>query len=247
MKTLLFIFFMVVIVFACENPWKLVYTNGNALAVQQDSLIKKLQDGEKIDSRIIRELKRNWWVMTAYRTCPGNLVIRQYCIIDIAQGKPSHKRRIKVMLDSLTIYKDGGSFLTYAEGYSYWKYTKEALDLWLGKFKDIDVAHIAGKVDSGFAYTSYFSPDGLYYPAPFGDLRKEPLDIKGQNFARAFADPWAGFESHNVSRMVDHDTLYYLLRAMPVGLNNHCDKKDHRHQLWTACYCRESSFYFRYR
>lgn len=225
-------------IYACKNgPWKMIYTNGYALAVQQDSLIKKLKAGKEIDRKIIRKLRINWWVKTAYKTAPGNLPIRQYCIIDIARGKPSHRRRIRKMVDTLSCLTEAGTYLTWAEGYSYWKYTYDALGMWIEKFEDQELSVIAEKIDSGFAYTAYQRPDGLYYPAPFGDLRDEPLDIKGQNLARRITDFEEEARSQNVVRRIsgmiwDEDRkISYRIMAMPVGLNNHCEKQSKEYEV----------------
>lgn len=224
--------------YAC-NPWKFVYTNGHALAVQQDSLLEKLKSGEKLDSETIRNLRINWWVKTAYRTAPGNLPVRQYCIIDIAQGKPRHARRIRKMVDSLSIVTEDHPYLTWAEGYSYWKYTMEALGMWIEEFGDKEMRIIAQTIDSGFAYTSYRRPDDLYYPAPFGDLRDEPLDIKGQNIARRIAHLDRTAHNQNVERYITDKELWdnssgkmhYRISAMPVGLNNHCEKQSKEYDV----------------
>lgn len=222
-------------VYAC-GPWKLVYTNGYALAVQQDSLIRELRIGRDLDRRTIRELRINWWVKTAYRTAPGNLPVRQYCIIDIARNKPRHRRRIRKMVDTLSSITKMSSYRTWAEGYSYWKYTYDALGIWIEKFKDEELKLMADKIDSGFAYTAYRRVEGLYYPAPFGDLRDEPLNDKGQEIALQITNVDHEARCQNVLRNVSgtswKDTkIRYQISAMPVGLNNHCEKQSREYEV----------------
>lgn len=227
--------------YACKKggPWKFVYTNGHALAVQQDSLLDKLEKGDTLGEATIRELRINWWVRTAYRTAPGNLPIRQYCIIDIARGKPRYARRIKKMVDSLSILTVEHPYRTWAEGYSYWKYTNRALSMWVKKFNDEELRSISESIDSGFAYTAYMRTDGLYYPAPFGDLRDEPLDIKGQNLCRRITDLSENAKNQNVIRGVTDKKMWdeesgkirYRILSMPVGLNNHCQKQSNEYDV----------------
>ena len=55
MKTLAIILLAVTMAFSC----KVVYTNGTALANQQDSLIKLYAAGDGIDKGLLRDMKRN--------------------------------------------------------------------------------------------------------------------------------------------------------------------------------------------
>lgn len=225
MKFLFLILICAISAFACSNPWKFVFTNGSALAIQQDTLIEMIKRGDKVSSKTLRELKINWWIRRAYRAAPGNLVIRQYCIIDLIEEKPKHERKIKKMINLLSKISDGDKFLTYAEGYSYWKYTLEALSLWEDRFNDKEVSDAIDKINKGFVYTSY-KRDDLFYPAPFGDLRDQPLDIESQNVAREIVNFSYNVKNQNVSRIPSGHEIEYHIKAMPVGLNNHCDDED---------------------
>lgn len=203
---------------------EIIFTNGTKLAKLQDSLITVIEDGGNINKHIIRDMKRNWWVRTADCTAPGNLVIRQYCIIDLAEGRDHHKIRIKRMMDKLSKY-DNSSYRLWAEGYSYWLYTNRALQLWLQAFPNKEVYYIAYSIDSGFAHCSY-RIDSLYYPAPFGDLRNVPLDSVGQDLAKYISDKTYA-KCQNVIRTANH----YTILAWPVGMNNHCPKLDKSYEI----------------
>ena len=214
------ILILAVSIFSCNNPFKLVYTNDGTLARLQDSLVTLYNRGEVPVDSIIRDLKINWWVAGAYKTAPSNLVLRQYCLIDLFDLKSNHSKKIERMISLLS---DSSSFRTWAEGYSYWLYTKSCLVPWLDKFKnDISIINIkkaVDAIDAGFALTSY-ERNGIYYPAPYADLWDIPLDSIGQDIAEKhiYLD---SIVIGQVSKTYTKDTVVYNISAKIVGLNGH--------------------------
>jgi hypothetical protein len=233
-RVIIFLTLLVTLVLPCSNPFKLVYTNGNALAVQQESLLVKYNKGEIISKDTLRDLKVNWWVRSAEKVAPGNLVIRQYCLIDLFEGKANHKKEIERLVYLLSGGISPYKYRTWAESYSYWLYTKEALFPWMNKFdKGMDsLTVMANDIDNGFAYTANRRySEGKFYPAPFGDLWEVPLDSLGQVKADSFCMLGETAELLNVKRFYDRFTLSYEIYAMPMGLNGHCEASCHLYRI----------------
>jgi hypothetical protein len=154
------------------------FESGTKLAQFQDNLIEKLKQFENIlfDEQILARLEGNMWVKSSKILAPSNLVIRQLCLIDILNEKPDNIIDICKLMSKLSPYHRGCKL--WAEGYSYWEYTREILDIYSNKFKEsysvwklkMDIETI----DVSFIQTAYKKLNVLY-PAPFGDLRKQPL------------------------------------------------------------------------
>lgn len=152
------------------------FEHGTELAKYQDSLFVKLTNGfqELIFNREhLRRLEGNLWVRMAEKSSPNNLVVRHLCLTDILNARPENQERIERLLGKLA-----PSPKIWAEGYSYWEYTRGILKYWVDNFKDTyRVARVKcamRDIDANFALTSYMR-DGKKYPAPFGDLRDVPL------------------------------------------------------------------------
>jgi hypothetical protein len=150
------------------------FITGEKLASTQQLIMDRIKKGEKIEEEEILLLEENAWVKAADILAPCNLVIRQYCLIDILRGESKHKIAIDTQLNALA--PKG----LYLEGYSYWLYTKEFLTVYLSKFLAESIERCIKEVDSNFVKTSY-SVDDIKYPAPFGDLRHQPLEDALQN------------------------------------------------------------------
>jgi len=218
----------------CSNPFKMVYTNGYELAVQQESLLVKYKRGDTISSDTLRDLKINYWVHTAYKVAPGNLVIRQYALIDLFTGKPDHAKKIKHLVNVLSSGTTVYNYRTWAEGYSYWIYTKDILVPWIEKFdtEKNGIGFMADDIDNGFAYTSYLKyNEGKYYPAPFGDLWNIPLDSTGQYKANMIAKLADTAKIINVTRLNTGYTICYRISALPIGMNGHCEKESKTYRI----------------
>lgn len=221
MKIMVLILAMAIASLAMDCPWRFVYENDGALAQHQDSLLAQYQRGDSLPKRDIRTLKINWWVKTAYKLAPGNLVIRQYCIIDVYENEASHKEEIQRLVNILS--GESGGYRSWAEGYSYWLYTKAALNPWLDKFKDDSLLNMRKAIDLGFAITAW-RQWGQWKPAPFGDLYDVPLDSMGQKLAYDSCMQYERIYVKNITRSVIDGYITYDIDPMPVGLNGHCEK-----------------------
>jgi len=213
---------LVVLTCACHNPWRFVYTNTDSLAVEQDSLIKMYNRGQVPCYDTIRDLKINWWVISAEKVAPNNLVIRQWCLIDLFTNSLQHGPRLVRLVDLLS--GGAGNYRTWAEGYSYWLYSKEALVPWMKKFPNDSVVKIVGEmvraIDNGFAATYYLGNDGSRRPAPFADLWNIPLD--SDSFCMIPGDT---IKVKNITLIKTHGEYVYQIAPMPMGFNGHCEDK----------------------
>jgi len=217
------ILIMAAMVWCWDNPFRLVYTNDGELCRFQDSLIQ-LYPGT-IDKRTIRTLKINYWVRTAEKLAPGNLIIRQYCLIDLFEDKPCHKAKIRKLVN--TISGGPGKYRTWAESYTYFLYTQMMLDPWVKRFSDDSVKSMIREIKMGFAYTAYERSTFLRYPAPFGDLWEVPLDSETSVMASSMCDPDNDVEVKNIKRYKKDGLVTYNIAPMPMGLNGHCEKQRH--------------------
>jgi len=198
------------------------FINGTKLAVMQDNLIALRKSGGVIQEKDIKCMEDNLWVAAAYRLAPGNLVIRQYALIDLARTSPAHRDRIVKLFDILSyghIYPDDAPYRLWAEGYSYFCYTMAILKFWMNRFKDatnlVYLQSMVRKVESGFTVTSYFRK-GTYYPAPFGDLRDVPLIPEHQ--------PQEVFDTV-VGNLTRRKNTYHW-KAIPLSCNTHVPADD---------------------
>ena len=213
------ILFLVAFAAACSNPFRFVYTNTDSLAVEQDSLIKMYGRGQTVSKDTIRALRINWWVLCSEKTAPNNLVIRQFCLIDLFSGKDRYGYRIQRLVDVISGGPSPGR--SWAEGYSYWKYSKEAIIPWLQKFPGSPAAGpisvMVRQIDSTFAATSYLR-DGHRRPAPFGDLWDIPLDSAAQD-----VDMADSASCRNMTVRKHFGFRVYYISPMPLGFNGHCE------------------------
>ena len=196
------------------------FCNGTNLAVLQDKLIDNYNKGLYPEDKTVKDLEQNLWVDIAAKYAPNNLVIRNYCLVDVFTQMPKHKDVIVKLLDQLSYknYRPCVGARVFAEGYSYFNYTRAALDLWQNKFDNEEVYEIIGLIETGFVKTSYKRRD-LWYPAPLGDLKDEPLKNQVEHdIVSCTVGP--------VSMFMINDYLRYSIYARPVGLNTHIDKSD---------------------
>ena len=197
--------------------------NTTQLAHLQDQVIKDIQfeshtafGVENINPNDIKKLKRNLWVKMAEKFAPCNLVVRNLCILALVDKDYWHyKRRIMNQ-----IYKLKGADL-WKEGYSYWLYTKPILQIYADFYEYTSIKMFIEEIDKDFQTTSYRRSDGLLYPAPFGDVRDEPLEqcLQSQDvnlYSRCKSGSgWMMRESIN-------GIVYYNIKPFTVGLNGHC-------------------------
>jgi hypothetical protein len=197
------------------------FRNGFALAMQQDSLLARYNRGETITGREVRDLQNNEWVAIAKHLAPGNLILRQWGLIDLFTKTPSNAERILEMADLLS-YGPARERL-WSEGYSYWGYTRDVLAPWTETFKDDETAKkvkaIMEAVDRGFAVTAY-QKDGVWRPAPYGDLRDAPLIKPSLDMRNAMVEPGPRSSAFVKVEPVEGG-IKYTVYANPVGMNTH--------------------------
>lgn len=192
---------------------------GTNLAVQQDNYIQIYTNGGSLTQKQISDMEQNLWVSTASKLAPNNLVVRQWCLIDLFKGIPTNAARITNLMDVLT-YRNPGEYRIHAEGYSYYNYIRNILDLWMSKFQDLvdleSIKQIINKTNQGFIMTSYYR-QGCWYPAPFGDLRDEPLSNELQ-LRHPFSEK---ITVSNITLNNNGNRIWYDIVGKPIGLNTH--------------------------
>jgi hypothetical protein len=219
-----------------ENLAALNMKSGHGLAVMQESLLARYGRGADISRGELLELRNNAWVAAARHLAPGNLVLRQWGLIDLHAGTPAHAGKILAMMNLLSYGSSSDGGRLWAEGYSYWMYTLEVLSLWAGVFAKDEagekVRALIQAVDHCFAVTAY-DRNGVWYPAPYGDLRDGPLfgptarlrnAISQQRQQRQQQEP-ESCAFVKVKPIADiagvaggHE---YVIQAKPVGMNTH--------------------------
>jgi hypothetical protein len=192
------------------------FETGSSLADFQDAMFAKVSSNQSLSSAEKARLQDNMWVKTAQATAPGNLVVRHLCLIDFANNNSANSGNIMSQIFKLTYWKDGASALLWAEGYSYWLYCKSFFVLYKQKF-NMDFRNSAALVDFGFQKTAYLR-NAVMYPAPFGDLRDQPLEQGLQNQSKMDV---------NINLVpVTKIGTYYTIKSMPLGLNAHIPAVD---------------------
>jgi hypothetical protein len=191
-----------------------------ALAGRQDQLIAGYKAGTTtVSGAVIKELETNLWVNAAYTLAPNNLVVRQYCLIDLFKRSTGNFNKISSLLNTLSYASFNPTQLKiWAEGYTYWLYTRDALDLWVARFSPVQmipIRQLINSVDQGFVYSSYYR-NGVLYPAPFGDLRNVPLDINLQMGHSIVSNT-----CKIVTQTVTKGVVTYTINPRPLGLNTH--------------------------
>lgn len=180
------------------------------LAELQDKVFEQYKNGEEINENDIKKLKRSKWVKWAYKLAPNNLVVRNYCLIDLIDNEQNHYAEINELLKILG--KD-----IWLEGYTYWLYCKYYI---LEYSKKFILAHFSDGVkliDRNFAITSYNGIDGQKFPVPFGDLRYQKLEDELQTIAS---------ETNCKVGIINKEQDFYTIKAKPIGFNTHIPKKN---------------------
>ena len=208
------------------------FKNGTALAGQQDIYIGLFRDGKMLSSKQISDMEQNLWVATASKVAPSNLVLRQWALIDLFKGRPFHSESILKLLDILS-YKEEQDLLIYAEGYSYFKYTMDILNVWITKFDSHTslsalsairaIIALIARIEQGFIATAYIR-GGVLYPAPFGDVYDEPLSPDLQ-----ILHPMKTIRISNVimNYLESENRVWYSIEGRPIGLNTHIPVNDY--------------------
>lgn len=205
-----------ILLIGCYNKPNVEY--GTELAQKQDQLIHRYISDDPIQQHEIKSLENNAWFIMADSIAPSNLVVRQYCLIDVLNKSPNNVNKILTLMYKLSY---GGQI--WAEGYSYWQYTLRGLELWLSELANVmktsDLlifVNLVNGIEEGFIKTAYIRND-VWYPAPFGDVRDEPLSVRFQNKCSNI-----NFVQHSIITMkVDSNKVHYTIKGKAIGLNTH--------------------------
>lgn len=188
------------------------FDHGSTLANFQQKKFEAYKKNEQISEEDLNRLKNNLWVRTARKIAPGNLPIRQYCLIDLFEKKSRNKRKIEKMLDTL------GENSLWKEGYSYWLYTKPFLVEYKSRFGDFGL--FVDTMNIRFKQTAYKGHGGMIYPIPFGDIRKITLEDQDNSMV-------SDIDVFPVSkRIISEKVIEYYIKRCLVGLNTHIPKED---------------------
>jgi len=190
------------------------FGNTTDLARLQDKLIEQYKSGnKKISENQMNELKNHTWVKLAKKYAPNNLVIRQYCLIDLFSNNDGKRSKIYDLVKRVS-YNNR----IWAEGYTYWLYTLDALELWADIFNEKKMNNIICKINLNFLNTAYLRND-KWYPAPFGDLRDKPLDNVIQINHKINTIKIA-----NIKLRKKDNKIVYKITGKPIDLNTHIPK-----------------------
>ena len=187
-----------------------------------DKIVKGIPFSDSDKKRLNGVNAENVWINTASSIAPNNLVIRQYVIQDHHDFCSERCLQIVRMLRLLTRCTDQSAPMLLLESYSYWKYMKPFLVVYANKFARDDVRGLSIKsftqrIDEGFQATAYLRGDVLY-PAPFGDLRDEPLEDCLQDRSKV----QSSVNIFPVTKLGNH----YEIEGCAVGLNGHIQTKN---------------------
>jgi hypothetical protein len=142
------------------------------LASRQDRVIDAVfTDGLTMDDDV-KALRANKVVGLLAWLVPCNLVVRHWCLLDLIEGKPRHLKKIERQIALLT----NNMKSMWLEGYSYWGYTSRILRYYANQFGLLSLQMNIAKMDLWFNHTAYIGLNGIHYPAPFGDVLKDPVE-----------------------------------------------------------------------
>jgi hypothetical protein len=196
------------------------------LATEQDKYEQIYRAGKDITAEQFLSLKNHVWVMLASKLAPSNLVIRQWCLIDLFSHSPDHSKKIFKMINLLSYKKDNNGMRIWAEGGTYFVYTMNILDLWIDRFDSAiilsDMKNLLSKIKKGFGITAYVRNNQSYY-APFGDIRDTPIDPSFGLYLQEHNQIKVAIIFKNV---LDKNSVQYTLKARPIRFNLHVPKED---------------------
>ena len=223
-----------------------------AIATLQESYEAIYKKGGTITAEQLSDLKKYVWITLAGKLAPSNLVIRQWCLIDLFSNSPDHAKKIERMIDLLSYKKDDNGMRIWAEGGTYFSYTMDILQLWLDKFPITvslsepkstpslslttiyyiqQITGLLDKIRKGIAETAYWS-NGAWCVAPFGDVRPGPMSnlqtgIDLQNIQQQPEVTISVISRIGSSRAgLNAAYIPYTLKAKPIRMNLHIPKDD---------------------
>jgi len=219
MKKIIIILFSFLMTVSCSTVNKINYDkvnirNSTELVRFQTRVFNNYKQGILPSNDTLKQMRENVWVIAASKTAPSNIVIRQWCLLDLLDDKDNHKNKIYDMVNLLSYKKDSRIWL---EGYSYWLYTREIFNDWLIKFGDDRINNLVIKIDNGFVKTAYLR-GSIWHPAPFGDLKNIPLSQDLQEKCKVKDNAIAG--------IVIMKKNIYEIKSYPIGMNIHIPVND---------------------
>lgn len=209
---------------SCYNKNNINLRHSTELVRFQTKTLADYNNGVIPAPEVLKKMKNNLWVAAAAKIAPSNIVIRQFCLLDILEGEGKRHNEIYNIIDILSGKSDKRIWL---EGYSYWVYTRDFLDVWIKKFDNERIKELITQIDEGFILTAYFR-NGKYYPVPMGDVKDTPLAQELQNKCNLIDN----VEHGNVRRKrISFNEIDYIIKSAPIGLNIHVPLTDHLVQV----------------
>jgi hypothetical protein len=145
---------------------------GTKLADTQSELIDLLLGGHLTKARNKGKwLKRyNVWDHMARTLAPNNLSIRSAALEYILYNNEEALATCKKLILKLMVRDDAGNYPLWVEGYSYWVYTRDALE----HIGDNDVGRTISEINNSFVLLGHHYIENRiekFTPPPFGDCR----------------------------------------------------------------------------
>lgn len=143
------------------------------------------------------------------KIAPSSLLIMNLCLRDINNKKATNYKQIHKLTQILS------DNLIWLEGYSYWKNLKPFLEEWEKLHTFSYTTSVIKKIDLSFWQTSY-NRQGVLYPAPFGNLKNEPLEENLQSLGTV---PMVATVSKIIKLKHSKGGEYYHIYPVQLGLN----------------------------
>lgn len=216
--------------------------HGTKLATFQTNWIKKLQkrfvnsefvSDEQLEEEqvVAKEMSKNIWVKIARKVAPNNLVLRQYCLIDILNRSPDNYDKIYKLISQISPVSPNGRL--WLEGYTYWLYCKTVLSMYSEFFENkhrcnisIPLSLIIVEIDNCFQKISYSDYLNVLYPAPFGDLRKTSLENHLQDEKMCIPN----LSIYPVKKMSNESVKYEVKKSL-LGFNTHTPDRTYKAKI----------------
>ena len=193
---------------------------GTKLAQFQDRLIALAESGaNQLSRKDIKKLNNNLWINWANRTAISNLTVRNLCLqLYFRTFKTGKYLETNVKLWR-QIQKLSSNGQLWAEGYSYWLYTKKALELldYSNSLVDYNINFIP-QIDKNWIASGWIDQQNKLRPAPFGDVRLTYI-----NHNKADKTSVKEFFTCDFFTKTNH---IYQIKPYPVGLNGHCEAEE---------------------
>jgi len=192
----------------------LSFLHGTKLAKFQDNVIFNLKNNVILSPNQIKELSaHNVWVNFSYKKSPTNLALRHFIIKYIVFGDEEYKTKLFYTFNKLTVstMKCSNINLLWAEGYSYFQYCLEALNL-------LNLPYINNRtsiIQRTFNKIALHK-DHQCYVVPFGDCRKVLSEYQ-VNIQKSF-------RHRLIDIFVYDEYIEYTLKKYRLGGNTHTQK-----------------------